>query len=121
MISANLSSKQSKSLDVCRMKEIKSWKNYSEDKLNCILSHRLRQFRTQSDLNKYADGLSLKLKQAVNELTETKISQSRNTIPWFSENLKLLKQEKMRSVMKIMNSDVTWEATGKLEIYINNR
>jgi len=53
----------------------------------------------------------LKLKTCVNGLTSTKLIHKTSKIPWFSENLKLLKQNKIRSygIMKIINSKENWD------------
>ena len=112
MLSVEINSKNAKAKlsEECCAVEIRSWKNYSVDNFNHILNQQMQTYKSNDDLDYNADNLILKLRTTVDQLTQRKIIQNKCTTPWFTENLKLLKQEKIRcyGLMKIMNSDETW-------------
>lgn len=111
MISASINSKTTMTAEEMTAVEIRSWKNYSSESLNISLNQKLLGFQGYAEINQTAEDLILKLKTCVNELTHMTTIQKKNKIPWFSQNLKSLKQDKLRNygLMKIINSKDNWD------------
>ncbi len=99
-------------ISVSNIKEFVSWSNYSTEKLVDLLFHcDWRKFNNLSNVTDKANCLVNFLKESVQQLTTKKIINCEKNQPWYTSDLKKMKQVMIESKLNYNNqkSDENWK------------